>query len=175
MVTGVTSATRVVKMKDGEKGLLALAVVGGYLYMSKTKPGAKQSMGDGRPYGDGTYGTHGRGGDDWVIGLRWHSSRQGPMGQGNKGLVLVTGSVGNAKKGGIFNALRPVVGLQPEEIRLLDDDDDKSAQQIMRENKARRSTQSGMCRKDQEILMRSMNLEQRRAYLAKAGIMMGDR
>ena len=54
-MTGVTSATRVVEMKDGENGLLALAVVGGYLYMSKTKSGAKQSMGDGRPYRDGTY------------------------------------------------------------------------------------------------------------------------
>ena len=32
MVAGVTSATRVVEMKDSEKGLLALAVVGGYLY-----------------------------------------------------------------------------------------------------------------------------------------------
>jgi len=31
----VTSATRVVEMKDSEKGLLALAVVGGYLYWSK--------------------------------------------------------------------------------------------------------------------------------------------
>jgi len=28
-------------MKDGENGLLALAVVGGYLYMSKPKPNAK--------------------------------------------------------------------------------------------------------------------------------------
>ena len=38
MVAGVTSATRVVEMKDSEKGLLALALVGVYLYSSKKKP-----------------------------------------------------------------------------------------------------------------------------------------
>ena len=38
MVTGVTSATRVVEMKDGEKALLALAAVGGYLYWAKVNP-----------------------------------------------------------------------------------------------------------------------------------------
>ena len=74
-------------MKESEQ-LLALAVVVGCFYWAKTetKPGAKQSMSEGRPYRDGTYGTHGRGGDDRIIGLRWHSSRQGPMGQGSKGL-----------------------------------------------------------------------------------------
>ena len=48
----------------------------------------------------------------------------------------------------------------------------KSAEQIMRENKAKKS---GMSREDQMELMKSMNPEQQKAYLAKAGIKMGDK
>ena len=77
----------------------------------EAKRGAKQSTGDGRPYRDGTYS----------------SGIIGPTPQyGHRGLVVRaadgTGLVGNAKQGGIHNAFKPVV--QPEEIRLLDDDDD---------------------------------------------------
>ena len=42
----------------------------------------------------------------------------------------------------------------------------------MRENKAKKS---GMSREDQMKLMKSMNPEQQKAYLAKAGIKMGDK
>jgi len=81
--------------------------------------------------------------------------------ENSKGVVVYR----QPKKGGIHNAFNPVNSE-------LTASNQNSAQQIMRENKAKKS---GMSREDHMKLRKSMNPEQRKAYLAKRGIKMGDK
>jgi len=102
MVTRVTSAAGVVEMKDGEKALLALAAVGGYLYWAKTDK-TKQPMmthRDGDPYGNGRDGDY----------------SNSPYTRGPDGKMISSLSIPNpvyGKKGGIHNALKSVAPSVP--------------------------------------------------------------
>ena len=86
-------------MKDGEKALLALAAVGGYLYWSKTETKFDCSK-ERRPA--------------W-ISRNHHHDPSSPYTMGADGEMINMASVGKPKKGEIFNALNPVASSVPRE------------------------------------------------------------
>ena len=89
-------------MKDGEKALLALAAVGGYLYWSKTETKFDHSK-ERRPA--------------W-ISRNHHHDPSSPYTMGADGEMINMASVGKPKKGEIFNALNPVASSVPRERTL---------------------------------------------------------
>ena len=92
------SATRVVEMKDGEKGLLALAVVGDYIYWSKTETKKTNIMTPAGVKPDGDYSD-----SPYKLGSdgKW----------GNEASIYTPAP----KRGGIHNALKPVASSVPRE------------------------------------------------------------
>jgi len=100
-----------------------------------------------------------------VIGALYMSKNKtnnGRISQPSRNATLVA----RQPRGGNHKALNPVNSE-------LTASNQKSAEQIMRENKAKKS---GMVDRTEEMnVMRSMKLEQQKAYLAKTGIEMGDK
>ena len=81
-------------MKDSEKGLLALAVVGGYLYWAKKTPAKTSKAGPNN----------------------WDKGPQYKGGAASRSKFFTDEpSVGKPEKGGIHNSLKPVASSVPGE------------------------------------------------------------
>jgi len=135
-------------MKDGEMGLLALAVVGGYLHWSKTEDWWSKvtfPFGPMTPAGvksDGDYSNS-------------------PYKLGSDGKWANEASIYAPKKGGIHNALKPIArSLQREKPLEMLRDGDKSQQSRM---------MSLMSDEDKAINPRTLNDKQRVELAAKYG------
>ena len=98
-------------MKDGERALLALAAVGGYLYWATTSTAGNTPLSRVRrqgPYRD----------------MEQSSSRLvvGPFPNGSKVLDMTEmGANPKPKKGGIQNAFKPVASSVPRELKEMTD------------------------------------------------------